>query len=147
MCHASCAGKSEDAWLAVQMFFTGRDCCCGRRERYHHFLGSSVCAERPARDLSGKSGVLQRASIVLLSFFAFLTGAMYSGAALHHCSGVRVQLHCVLVRWLGAQCWYGLLPFSSLSRQMSITAVDTTLHTTVSVIQGSHFHVSKDDCL
>ena len=117
----------EDAWLAVQSFFIVCDCCCGRRDRYHHFLVSSVCAGRPARDLSGKSGVLQRASFVLVSFFAFLTGAMYSGAALHHYSGVRVQLHCVLVRWLGAQCWYGLLPFSSVSRQMSITAVDTTL--------------------
>lgn len=52
---------------------------------------------------------------------------MYSGAALHLCPGVCVQLHCVLVRWLGAQCWYALLRFSSVSLRMSIRAVGISL--------------------
>jgi len=32
-----------------------------------------------------------------------------------------------LVRWLGAQCWYALLRFSSVSLRMSIRAVGISL--------------------
>ena len=127
ICYASSALSSEAACLVVQVFRTGRDCCRGRSQCYHHFLGSSVCAERPTRHLSGKSCVLQRAGFILLPFFAFLTGAVYSRAALHLRPGMCVQLHCVLVCWSGAQRWYALFPFSSVSWKMSTQAVCTTL--------------------
>ena len=88
--------------------------------------------------------------------FASLTGAVYSGAALHRWSGVHVQLHCVLLRCLGAYCWYGLLPFSCMYQQMSngllrsLTLCESCFTRTVALacnVCKQHWLPCPDGCL
>ena len=95
-----CIAQRHGLLWCCQIHRAGRHhcgCCC---RCDHLVLGSLVLIGRVANYICRESGLLQRALIVLLPFFAVLTGTVYSGASLYLCPSVCVHLHHLLVLWV-----------------------------------------------